>query len=653
MASAPTPGQSPPSVDRGRTTAGGETFVFGAFELDLGRGREAAARWTPGFKALFGLAGDEDLPLDEDGLPAGIHPDDRAQVHARIRAAVDSKGPGTLQVQLRSVGADGTTRWLLLLAQVFAEAGGHRRLSGVGLDTGAHHHVQQAHARLLREQAVLADFSLRARSATDVQAICEATAAVLARSMDVAFSQLFEFLPEAGTLLIRAVAGWGHLPARATRLSADPVTPAGLALRLRGPVILNDVHADPRFDLPAYMRVSGVTSSMAVVIPTGDPPFGVLAVDSTTEYAFTESDLQFLQSIANVLAATIVRIRSEERWHQEDTFTTVALNTSTTLMTVVDRAGRLIRFSPACERLTGYAAEEALGRPISEFVPPEEREEAARAIAGLSRGKDGAVLTYERHWLTKTGERRLIAWSATALRDRAGEVQYVVGTGLDITDRKRLEREILAIAEHEQRRIGSDLHDDLGQRLAAIQFLTGNLQEDLADASPAVAELVGRIAVMAREAYAHTRMLARGLSPAILDSIGLLEALRKLARNTTALFRVNCECRADQDHDFLAPEAAIHFYRIAQEAVGNTLKHAQAKQIVIEVFPQGRCELRVTDDGVGFFPDAVQGEGMGLQSMRYRASLFGGRVSIRSRPGEGTQLVCEFSPWVCHPPGQG
>ena len=625
----------------------GETVGFGAFELDLDGGDES--RWTPGFKALFGLAEHEDLRLDEGGLPVGIHPDDRALAHGQVWAATDPTGSGALHVELRSIGPDGSTRRLLLLGQVFTEANGRRRLTGVGLDAGAHLHVQEAHARLLREQTVLADFSLRARDATEVQGICDDTAAVLARSMDVALSKLLELLPDGETFLFRAGAGWRRPPAGASRETAGPTTPAGLALQLREPVILNDVHTDPRFDLPAYVRESGVTHSMAVIIPTGDPPFGVLGVDATAGHPFTESDLQFLQSIANVLAATIGRLRSEERWRQEDAFTTVALNTSTTLVTVTDAAGRLVRFSPACEKLSGYSAGEALGRPVDEFIVPEEREEVKRAVDSLGNDPAKVVLTHENHWVTRSGERRLITWSASVLRDRAGEVQYVVGTGLDITDRKRLEREILAISEREQRRIGNDLHDDLGQRLAALQFLSGDLQEDLAGAPPALAELAGRIAVMAREANAHARMLARGLSSAALDAVGLVEALRALARNTTALFRVACECRADGEHDSLAPEAAIHFYRIAQEAVGNAVKHAQAKQIVIEIFPQGRCELRVTDDGIGFTPDAVRGEGMGLQSMQYRASLFRGRVEVYSRPGEGTRLVCQLPFWACHP----
>ena len=632
----------PPTDPEFDEPTGAETAVFGAFELDLGDG--GGSRWTPGFKALFGWTTDHDgFPLDEGGLPANIHPDDRALAHARLWAATDPTGPGTLHVELRGVGPGGRARRLLLLGQVFTDAHGGRRLTGVGLDADAQLRVQEAHARLLREQAVLADFSLRARDATEVQVICEVAATVLARSVDVAV-KLLELLPDGETFVFRAGAGWRYPPAGASREPAGPVTPAGLALRLREPMILNDVHADPRFDLPAYVRESGVTNSMAVVIPTGDPPFGVLEVDDTAETPFTESDLQFLQSIANVLATTIMRLRSEERWRQENAFTTVALDVSTTLVTVVDAAGRLVRFSPACEKLSGYSAGEALGRPVAELIAPEEREEVKRVVAKLSADTDTVVLTHENHWVTRGGERRLITWSASVLRDRAGEVQYVVGTGLDITDRKRLEREILAISEREQRRIGNDLHDDLGQRLAALQFLSGDLQEDLAGAPPALAELAGRIADMAREANAHARMLARGLSSAALDAVGLVEALRALARNTTALFRVNCECRTDGDHDLLHPEALIHFYRIAQEAVGNALKHSQAKHIVIEVFPAGCCELRVTDDGVGFTPELVRGEGMGLQSMHYRASLFRGRVEIYSQPGQGTRLVCQFPP---------
>ena len=263
-------------------------------------------------------------------------------------------------------------------------------------------------------------------------------------------------------------------------------------------------------------------------------------------------------------------------------------------------------------------------------------------------GSERENVPRENHWLTRKGERRLISWSDTVLRDSGGHVEYVISAGLDITERKRLEQEVLATSEREQRRIGQDLHDDLGQRLSAIQFLSENLRQDLAEGPPALGELAARISSMAREANDNARMLARGLCPVAFDAASLVDALHSLARSTTALFRVRCECRAENSQLVIAPEAAVQLYRIAQEAVSNAVRHSSATEILIGWHLDSRCELRVQDNGVGFAVEQGGGEGMGLRSMRYRASLFQGQVCIHSQPGSGTQLVCEVPSWVCH-----
>src|SRR6185503_17562674 len=151
----------------------------------------------------------------------------------------------------------------------------------------------------------------------------------------------------------------------------------------------------------------------------------------------------------------------------------------------------------------------------------------------------------------------------------------------DITEQKRLEKEVLQISELEQRRIGQDLHDGICQHLAGIEMMSQVLEQNLEKKSKAQAAQAEKIATHVRDVIAQTRSLARGLSPLVLESEGLMAALAELAANTEKLFRVKCQFECPTPvylHDLLT---ATHLFRIAQEAVTNAVKHGKAKEIEI------------------------------------------------------------------------
>lgn len=617
--------------------------VFASFEYDVQTG---LTYWTSELRVLCGLNAGADLPLDEQGIPLTFSPSDRAHIRAWFRTTTETEDTNCLNIEVSLVCPRGDVRWLQLLGHPFPGDERHR-LSGIVLDITARKYLDQCHARVLREQAIFADFSLRIRDVMDIDSACSLAATVLSRSLEVTFTKVFERLPDQDTFLLRAGTGWPAGFVGVARASVTCTDLTSRALHFWRSVFVNNAHNRLLMHLPDATRVFEVRSSMVAVIAMDECPFGVIGVDTTEPYIFTESEFQFLQSIANVLAAAITRIRLDEARLREDRFTATVLNTSATLITVADRAGKMVRFNPACERTTGYMADWALGRHLSEFVPEDEHAELSRHLTMLV---DGAVTEggqRENHWLTRGGDRKLISWSDTVLRNGDGRIEYFVSAGLDITERKHLEQEILAVSEREQRRIGQDLHDDLGQQLTAIQYLSGDLCQELAGAPPALAGLAARISSMAWEANEGARMIARGLCPATFDAAGLVDALHVLARNTTTLFRVRCECHVEDPHPAVAPEAAIQLYRIAQEAVSNAVRHSRASKIVIEWHLHGQCELSVVDDGSGFSAEQKAGEGMGLRSMRYRASLFQGHLCIQSRPGSGTRLICEVPSRLC------
>ena len=214
---------------------------------------------------------------------------------------------------------------------------------------------------------------------------------------------------------------------------------------------------------------------------------------------------------------------------------------------------------------------------------------------------------------------------------------------LNERETRKLQRELLEITDSEQRRIGHDLHDGLGQHLTGIAFMSKLVEQRLSTKQVPEAVDAAKISGLMNKAIGWTRDLARGLAPVDLDrEEGLASALRKLTESTADMFGANCRfelvAEAGPVRD---PIAAGHLYRVAQEAMNNAIKHAHSKHIVVRLTRRpGEAMISVEDDGNGFDPDAVRAGGMGLRIMRYRAKMINGRFAISPRDGGGTVISC-------------
>src|SRR5262249_27966493 len=152
------------------------------------------------------------------------------------------------------------------------------------------------------------------------------------------------------------------------------------------------------------------------------------------------------------------------------------------------------------------------------FVVPEEFDRFKGIFEQLKTGHVAA--SYEGSWMTRDGARRLISWSSTVLRGNDGAPAFIIATGIDITEKKRLEKSILEVSGREQRRIGQDLHDGLGQHLTGIAFLVKVQEQKLAAQGMAEAADAAKIVKLVNEAIHTTRVLSRGLHPVLSESNG-------------------------------------------------------------------------------------------------------------------------------------
>lgn len=214
--------------------------------------------------------------------------------------------------------------------------------------------------------------------------------------------------------------------------------------------------------------------------------------------------------------------------------------------------------------------------------------------------------------------------------------------GCDITQRKLIERELLRVSDAEKNRIGSDLHDGLGQYLTGISCLSAALRDKLQVQTRPEAEEANTISSLVQEAIAQTRALARGLCPVQLETSGLETALEDLTFQVQRLHGIECQFEP-QGHVDVETTAAIHLYRITQEAINNAIKHAGAKRITVRAdFSKDNKLLVIEDDGCGFDPSMEHGPSSGMSLMPYRAAMIGGTLTVTSQPNAGTKVECRF-----------
>jgi two-component system sensor histidine kinase UhpB len=305
----------------------------------------------------------------------------------------------------------------------------------------------------------------------------------------------------------------------------------------------------------------------------------------------------------------------------------------------VDGENRLTIANRALLQTLRKKREDVLGRRLSELWAEENVIDMETQAATTMR--TGRTLTdQERAWILADGSVRWFTFTHVPLRDH-GAVSGLVCTVQEVTARKALEQEILEISNREQRRLGSDLHDGLGQELTGLSLLMKGLEVQLSREAQQYLPQVTKISDLLARAIQSTRSLARGLAPVNLERGGLPEALKHLAARCTDMYNLQCTfSNGVQKLPELEEGAATHLYRIAQEATTNAARYARAKSIDIELRSTARkLQLSIADDGIGLSAGLAQGRpGMGLKIMEYRARMLGGAINFEE-PGAGTRIV--------------
>ena len=329
------------------------------------------------------------------------------------------------------------------------------------------------------------------------------------------------------------------------------------------------------------------------------------------------------------------------------------VDTAVDAIITIDEGGIIESANASAERVFGYAPEELIGQNVRILMPSPDRE----AHGG-----------YLRRYIT-TGEAKIIGTGREVIGQRKDGSNVPIHLSIsevplkrgrlftaiihDISERRRLEREVLDATAREQERIGRELHDGVCQNLVGTALAVSALAKRIATDAPAAAEQAEQLAAMIRQTATQVRDLSHGLSPLQISAGGLMHALQELARQVTETSAVRCAFTGNtQPEVSYDPATATHLYRIAQEAMNNAVRHAKATTVHVQLDSDKRNHtLTIRDNGIGF-PRRI-GNGLGLQTMAYRARMIGGTLSIEPDAGGGTAVRCMFHPNHCQECGTG
>lgn len=218
----------------------------------------------------------------------------------------------------------------------------------------------------------------------------------------------------------------------------------GRVMRSRQPELVTNVTADPDY----LMVDPDIGSEVCVPLLDGGEFLGILDVESSLREPLDQTDLAAVVAVADQLAGAIALALRRQRLLLERNFTSAVLDTVAAVIVVTDAAGRVVRFNPACAEVSGYTMEELRQHESFVFLmPPDEASAVELIIGDVQRG--GTPRNTENHWVRKDGSRRRISWSNRPVLDNQGNVEFVLATGIDITERKQLEDQLAHRALHD------------------------------------------------------------------------------------------------------------------------------------------------------------------------------------------------------------
>lgn len=328
----------------------------------------------------------------------------------------------------------------------------------------------------------------------------------------------------------------------------------------------------------------------------------VFSVEVSLSYMEVDKRLYAVAIITDITA----RKAAEDALIKEKETAQLYLDTAASIFTVINQEGTVTMINHKGCQVLGYAEAEVIGKNwFTHFVPAHEQEQVLEFFNQMMSRQIKPVESFADYALTKDGEERLIEWHKALLYDEQGLPSAVLSSGIDITEKKRAETEVMKALiegqEAERERIAKELHDGLGQHLTAMRMHFQALEAFYESFEVKPIEVFQKLNGILQTTMKEVKSISRNLMPAVLKDFGLEKALEYLCQSIHEGNYIKVKFQSFHMDRQVENAQKIALYRVTQELINNVIKHAQAREVQVQLFGHERSILLIVeDDGVGF-----------------------------------------------------
>jgi len=347
-----------------------------------------------------------------------------------------------------------------------------------------------------------------------------------------------------------------------------------------------------------------------------------------------------LNNLYTTIEMAIHRYKMEVEVKEKDEILSVTLKSISDAVIGAQLDGTIISWNKGAFDIFGYEFYEVVGKNLSILTPSSFPNEIP---GNLDRIAKGIILDYyDTLRRNKKGDLLNISIKISPIKNILGKITGVSIIANDITEKRKLEKEILEISEKESRRIGQDLHDNLGQHLTGLMFQLKVLENSLKKKELLEeANMIHNIVMDTKGAVNITRNLSKNLIKVDINHQGISTAIAELVSFYSGIYNVKFIYHDDENIDFAIKDTTIinQLYHITQEALTNSIKHSNATIIEVTLIVEdSEICLHIIDNGSGEISESEQG--LGLSILKYRANMIDGNISFISTKNEGTEVIC-------------